>query len=626
MEADNENILNVFDLIETGMHAKKSSHVKNYEDTLEKCFSTSKNLNMIENKFVHLWNISQNAHIDMFPNQTNFDPQIEISEENKKNIVMTGPYVRSCVYSDKTNIRNEIYLHKLCDSPWNSLLDVSKYEEKKTEYVYNDKEKQICLVKKKYRSPSHVILQHEYIKRCGWYDGSLYVSSMFLIEYQQHISLLNENFKDPIIGLPYDPLCVYKKINKNTSHPIKIIEHVDCDGLIQLSKKHTDKLYNSKTCMELCLDKFIKEEHPILLNQLRYMILHLSSNEFRRPPSLYAKYINLDVKSPEIYKVMLNCKNKYNYTENITNNINSIDEINNIIFEFIIKSDSLTNFKDYLSYTKTTVTKNLITFIIAHNSHKISKFIIENSLVNDNLIYYLILMSQDIELFKYLKKDFDLDLGMNYLLDILENGKVRSFYFLYERDNTLLNTIFDDNKTILHKINNKGSYIDLINVIMKLKPELINYSDMNKCPPFIHHAKYNSGILEHLIDYEFDYTTVDNKGNTILHYLCINDNIDVLRMYIKKCPELINFPNKSSETPMILACKNNKENMFYTLKGFGGDMNSCDKYGNTPCHYICSNTMCIGMIIENNKNSFGLTPQDYCKISPTHYNFIEVKN
>ena len=40
-------------------------------------------------------------------------------------------------------------------------------------------------------------------------------------------------------------------------------------------------------------------------------------------------------------------------------------------------------------------------------------------------------------------------------------------------------------------------------------------------------------------------------------------------------------------------------------------------------HYICKNAICIGHIIENIKNKFGLTPADYCSISKKFYSFNE---
>ena len=159
---------------------------------------------------------------------------------------------------------------------------------------------------------------------------------------------------------------------------------------------------------------------------------------------------------------------------------------------------------------------------------------------------------------------------------------------------------------------------------MKLKPDLINLPDLNKETPLLYHAKHNPSLLESFIDYEFDGTITDLDGNVFLHHLCRHDQVDILRNYLKQCQELIDMPNKKSETPIILSCIADKENMFYTLKSFGADLKAKDYYGNTVYHYICANGMCLGMIVENTQNYFGLTPIDYCRIYTKYWNFIDI--
>ena len=84
--------------------------------------------------------------------------------------------------------------------------------------------------------------------------------------------------------------------------------------------------------------------------------------------------------------------------------------------------------------------------------------------------------------------------------------------------------------------------------------------------------------------------------------------------------ELIDMPNKNSETPIILGCMNGHEDIYYLMKD-KANMESKDKYGNTVYHYICKNAICMGIIVDNQENLFGLTPKDYCKISNNYYVF-----
>jgi hypothetical protein len=75
------------------------------------------------------------------------------------------------------------------------------------------------------------------LKRIGWIDGTFYVSSMFIIEYQKHISLFDSTFRDPVYNFPYDPLDIYRFPNHNRTHPIKIIESVDIELASKIKKK-----------------------------------------------------------------------------------------------------------------------------------------------------------------------------------------------------------------------------------------------------------------------------------------------------------------------------------------------------------------------------------------------------
>lgn len=632
---DDIHNMDIPNLVRSNQYFQLTSMISNYEDTIQKIFESSKNSHITNNPIVFLWKINKNGdNNDLFPNIINLDLTNDIFNESfvismnelLNNVVIMGPYVRSyfmnITETGKYKIRKEIYLYKIGDIKWDDIVDINKFTDMKTEYVYQDDEKKINLIKNTYKSPSHIIIQHGYLKRCGWYNNSFYVSSMFIIEMQKHIKLMTTNFRDPKLNLPYDPLNVYQLMDKDKTHPIKIIELIDYEGLTKISKKNIGRLFNFKTCIELCLDKYMKEEHPIIINQLTQMILYLSSFKYRRPPFIYAKMLGIDELIPDLYKLLQNIPNQYNITEiNIVPE--TIDDINNIMIEILISKDKPDDFIDYINYCKQKINKSIINNIIKYESKNISTMLITKKMVDNNMIYYLILMTENLELIKELETEFDMEIAINYLNDILENGKIRSFYFLYDNDSSIINTTFEYNRNILHQIKQQGNYMDLIDLIMKLNPELINMVDTNNENPILYHSKYNPQLLEYFIDYEFDNTLSDMDGNIFLHNLCKHDCCDdILRMYLKRCPELINIPNKKAETPSIICCQNNKENMFYIIKGFGADLSSKDYYGNTVYHYICDNSMCIGIIIENTKNHFGVMPYDYCKISTKYYNFI----
>jgi hypothetical protein len=473
---------------------------------------------------------------------------------------------------------------------------------------------------------SHVILQNDYLKRCGWFNGNFYVSSMFLIEIQKHIALLAKNFKDPILGHPYDPLEIYQITNKDNTHPVKIVDSIDIDELVKMNQKNTTKLFNSKTCIEMCLDKLVKETKIILQNNIKQMIMLLSRNDikYKRHPFFYAKLLEIDNKFPDVYNIIISIKCEYeiDFLKSSLSSLISLEDINtHIIIEFI-KNDCVDELFDFLVYTKRKIDKMTINKIIEYKALDITKQIISNNIIDRNMMHYLILMTETLDYIELCKEPFDMELAFNYLKDVIENNKIKSFYWLYEKDKSIINTAFDDKSNLLHCVKQNGNYEATIKLLMKLKPNLINMCNVNKETPLIYHAKHNPVLLDILINYDFNPLIRDKEGNIFLHYLCLSNFTQILKKILKKCPEIIDMPNSLSETPAILACKNNLEENFYILKSAEANLDATDYYGNTVYHYICAHSMCIGMLIENKKNHFGLAPQDYCKISPNYYGFV----
>lgn len=645
MDIQNINIPNI---IKTNQYDRLTSSIKNYEETLQKLLANDKDTEMTKLPYTFIWK----TDTELFPNFRDEVKKIglELFGEEFNNfgedIVITGPFVRSCLISDDSNQENslvkiikELYFYRCGSESWDQIIDTSIFVDKKTEFVLEDETKKIFLVKKKYKHPSHVILHYkENLKRVGYCNGSYYVSSMFLIEIQKHFPLLNSKFKDPILNTPYDPLNIYTSANNICrTGPQNLIERIDFEELINLPKKSFTKLFNFKTCIELCLDKIMTEDHPVIVHQLSQIILFLGGIKIKRPPIFYAMTIGIQNKNAEIYEYIKRLDNYYeieindellkNFNDNycainMTNPANKLELINNFMIEQIIKSDKYSDLEDYLLFTKLKINKNMIDLAIKNNSNSILEKIAENKNMDKHLIYYLILMSENFELTNLIGFEMSVDIAMNYVKEILANGKIRSFVYLYDLDTSVMSTLFDNNQNILHCIRPSGNYSDLTELIIKIKPELLNLKDCNKETPVMFHAKHNPEIVKVMLGHKFDYTLVDNDGNTFLHNLCRNDCPSILKIALKKCPELIDMPNKKSETPMIICGKNNKENMFYVLKGMGADTLTKDSFGNTVFHYICANSMCLGTIIENTENYFNLKPIDYCKVSQKYYTFV----
>lgn len=627
--------IDVPQLIRTNQYYQYISLVKNYEDTIQKIFSNQKKSQLTNDPLVYLYEINKTKNNDLFPNVRDLDLKLfeNIFDISKMNdVVIIGPYVRSHLIKHKdSKIRNELYLYR-CDNnsdnnikKWKELVNLESFVDEKTEYIYQDETKRICLIKKKYCSPAHVIIQHDYMKRIGWMNGNYYVSSMFLVEFQKHISLMESGFMDPIMKIYYDPLQIYLSPRKSNNHITDTIETVDYEEITKFPTKYFDKLYNLKTCIELCMDKYIENDHPMIQMHLKQMILYLANHKYRRPPYMYAKMIGMDKMHDDLFVLLLNIPNLYDINSELDFVFvpKSLHDINNLIIEYLISQDSSNDLIDFLTYIKQKINKNLLNMIINKKANKILSDLISNKILDQGLSYYACLMIQNLELVELLDPPFDIEIGVNYLKDILENGLTRSFYYLVDMDSTILGTRFEDNQNVLHQMKAKGNYKDMVHLILKLEPDLINLPDNNGETPLVFHSKNNPELLIPMLDFECDPTIWDTDGNTLIHHLCKSDRSDILKVCIKRFLEIIDLPNKNFETPTIIACQNNQEDVFYLLKSMGASMNIKDKFGNTVYHYICSNSMCLGMMITNYKNYFGLTPYDYCKLSPKYYNFVE---
>jgi hypothetical protein len=630
MEKYNKDI-DIPNLIRTNDYYNLISYIKNYEDSLQKIFQSNNKSNLIENDDIYIWPINKNINNDLFENMIIFDyKDFGILIEKTENIVITGPYVRNCLInalynnekSNNLNIRKDVYLYCFEDNNWeNLILNFNDYTEKENEYVYEKDDKKISLIKKRYKSTSNIILQHDYIKRIGWRNESFYVSSMFLIEYQKHKNAIMSKFCDPILNIPYDPLGIYLLAEKNHLNPIRIIESIDLPNLLQLSPKNILKLYGNKTLIELCLDKYMVETHHLIIENLEKMIIFLLTFKLKRPCRFYAQLIKLHKKNEELYNLILKKDREFS---DIKKNkcATSIDDINNIIIEHLIYKDKSSELINYITSIKGKINRFVVDSIIKYKSKNIINDLIHNSMLDKYSSYYVILMTENIDLIKSI--DFNMEIAVNFLKDIITNGIYGSFLYLLENDESILTTIFENKQNILHIIKPNGEYDKIIDKIMELKSILANVVDEFGETPIIYHSKLNPDLLPIFLKYDsIDLTIFDNDGNNCLHHICKNDDQNILKIILKKYPELINMPNNNSEYPIMIACKNKQEDIFYIMKKHLANLDVKDKYGNTVYHYVCSNSICLGMFIESVPNFFGLTPKDYCKLSSQYYCFDE---
>ena len=145
--------IDIPNLIRADDYYNSISFIKNYEDTLQKIFQSSKKSNLTECDDIYLWAINKNTNNDLFDNMITFVPEdYGLELNNYNNIVITGPYIRNCLINaidtkdnqDKLSIRGDIYIYKCSDDKWSDIVpNISDYEEKDQEYIYEYDDKKI---------------------------------------------------------------------------------------------------------------------------------------------------------------------------------------------------------------------------------------------------------------------------------------------------------------------------------------------------------------------------------------------------------------------------------------------------------------------------------------------------
>jgi ankyrin repeat protein len=576
--------LNVLELIKSGKYFKFQETIKENEEIIQRTFSSDKKSSILDNPYINIWKVTK----DDIPVLGIFDVK-RLTDKSLENVVITGPLIYSLLYNkNEFNVKNEVTLYQYGDGV--------KWEELELK-----PEVKITSIKKKYKSPAHVLLSQDVLKRCGYINGEFYCSSMFLVELQKHVGLMNQNFVDPIMKYPFDPFNVYMIEDKELTFLDRINKY-DITVIDEISDY--DELMNGKTFVEICIDKYNEEQNPVLLNTIKNMILKLSDHEYLRPPYFYSKLSK--------NKIIIPNKGKFNIPDN--DKLQSIDEINEYILNEIIKKDSIDffdEFTEYISYNKDLKNK-----IIANNSNEILKHIITTNKMGERDIYYCILMTQNLDLFKLI--NFKVETCILFLREVIEKNLKRSYYFLLSNDKNIINMTFENDNIALHVASEK----EMISMIMSINRNLIDQVNSNNESPIIYHAKNNNKeAMMNLMEYSFDPNIIDNEGNSVLHYLCRYDNEELLKRCLTQANDIINLQNKNMETPLLICCIYNQEDMYYILRNFGAKTELVDKYGNTIYHYICKNKMCIGMTIPDKSNYFGVTPKKYSPISESFYEF-----
>lgn len=633
-------IPDIYDLIQNNLLNNEYNVIKEIEETIIDLYEKNSSSEIFKNELLMLIKLEKDNKLNIkIHNDIDLDKiinEFNLKNINMKNIVITGPYIRSIfVENNNDDIKKEIFINCINDIEPNNLIDKS-YSETNDMYFKQTDKYCVYISKQKYHSPSEVILMNYNLKRVGFYNDDIYVSTMFIADYYKFKESINCDLIDPIFKTKLDLFDIYNHSKKDTN--INIFEIINRKNFeeykkIKINKYDiTDKNYNGFNPCEYALSLYKDEQNDIIKAQLRLIILDLNNKNYIRSPSFYSFLIGLEEIDEELFQILKENKQYIQITNQMSNDYKSLNDINNMILLYYIQNDMSDEFYNFLKYRddKMKIDTYIFNILINRDPKNIIIDGIKNNFFSDRTKYKIILWTQNLDYFNLIGDDFNMDIAINYINEIVENCLIKSFYFLYKIDNTIINIVDSDNNNLLHNIKEKNKFEDMITILLKLDDSILFKKNKSNQTALLKHAKdKNIKIVSYLINQIIEtnndtiFELTDSNKNNILHYLCMyEDTINLIKKIIICKPEIINIQNKSYETAIIISAKSSQENNLYYLKSMKADLNLVDIYGNSVYHYICLNELCIGMDIENKENIFGYKPSDYCKISKNYYLFI----
>jgi hypothetical protein len=578
--------------------------------------------------------------------------------DKKIKYFVTGPVIKSLFIEVDTKIskiKKELSVFILGNnSNIKKGINKDKVIDGGSAYVSAINDYKIVIYKYSFNSIPQYLFGLDNLERVCMYDGSIYISTMFALDFYKAYSISNadefndeyggEKSIDPILKLPKDILNIYNRHSVSDNLVKMVIDSININKMSSLTQEIVDKnIYcdfsrKPVTAIEYALYTHYKEDNPMFKFNLRLIVTRLNEFKYIRDPMYMAMALKLNETDSELMNIL--SVNKYKYTpasplnEDLENMDATMHHINMDIIHKMIENDdsNLLVFLENIDYSKRALNdinsktgSQIINSIVKNKSKNIIDKFIKSDNVIDYYKLYVVLMTEELDLLEELDIDNINDLLINYLEDIIDRGLLMSLYYLIKKDR---DSIFDykssKNNNILHMIKDSGRYFDIVKLIMRINDDLINeQNDDGETPLHIFALNGYSDLIDLVLGYEAtDYTICDGEGNTFLHILCSYNHTESVKNCIRRVIPIINEKNDNGETAVMISAKKGNEDTLYMLKGVNANMNIKDNHGNTPYHYVCLKSICCSMIIPSIKNNYGYTPRDYCRLDEMYYNFV----
>lgn len=632
--------MNIEKIIKNNKIEKEYGIVKEMEDMIQNIYKTNADTDILDDEklLIYRINLENNFNIKLYksPNEL-LDGIIlpDFLQEIYSDLIFYGSYVRCALINDNTMKVNgdtsttlELFI-----STYVSIENLDEkflsngFEKSETGYYKKSGDMVIHFISTQFKSIGEVLLFNPYLTRFGIHRGEFIVSSMFIIEYNLNIKHINTKKLDPKFSTEIDLFHLKKKLEKKSDTIFDLIAKKDSIVIENLMKYKLDSLLDGLTPIEFALKLYRNEECDIISHQLKLIIYELLDKvKFFRLPGFYAQIIRLNEKDSKMYDILTTNEFKTIMDKiRINGEINGIKDLNYKLLEYYISNDDSDNFYSYLKLYVKKIDTLIIKLLCDYNPKKIITEGIKRKCFNQNNIYKLILFTQDLEYCELI--EFDVNIALNYIEEIVNRSLLRTFFYLFKQDKTIIKFKDSDGNTLLHRIAESGAYIDMIKLIVTLDSEILSIKNDDGDTPLIFHIKQKNYLIVEFLIKNYQESRLleqqDENANSILHLLSNSDsNLKLIKMFIYDNLDLIDKVNNTNDTPILISTKSSAENIYFLLKSLNADITILDGYGNSIYHYICLNSIVIGSVIENKPNIFGYTPEDYCEISTKYYAFV----